>query len=118
MTNSPGHLWRDKWTALSGPLSTEAGKDEEKHKSWKKTKKSMRFVLEEVSYAPAEAYLRGCAGLPRLRTVQGYLAHKKPPIYRRTVQPHCTDALYRVTSHIRNRPPLSPYSRDMPRPLW
>jgi len=20
-TNSPGHLWRDKWTALSGPLS-------------------------------------------------------------------------------------------------
>ena len=21
MTNSPGHLWRDKWTALSGPLS-------------------------------------------------------------------------------------------------
>ena len=21
MTNSPGHLWRDNWTALSGPLS-------------------------------------------------------------------------------------------------
>ena len=21
MTNLPGHLWRDKWTALSGPLS-------------------------------------------------------------------------------------------------
>jgi len=21
MTNSPGHLWRDKWIALSGPLS-------------------------------------------------------------------------------------------------
>ena len=21
MTNPPGHLWRDKWTALSGPLS-------------------------------------------------------------------------------------------------
>ena len=21
LTNSPGHLWRDKWTALSGPLS-------------------------------------------------------------------------------------------------
>ena len=21
MTNSPGHLWREKWTALSGPLS-------------------------------------------------------------------------------------------------
>jgi len=22
LTNSPGHVWRDKWTALSGPLST------------------------------------------------------------------------------------------------
>ena len=21
LTNPPGHLWRDKWTALSGPLS-------------------------------------------------------------------------------------------------
>ena len=21
MTNPPGHLWRDKWTALSGPFS-------------------------------------------------------------------------------------------------
>ena len=21
LTNLPGHLWRDKWTALSGPLS-------------------------------------------------------------------------------------------------
>ena len=24
MTNPPGHLWRDKWTALSEPLSQEA----------------------------------------------------------------------------------------------
>jgi len=23
LTNPPGHLWRDKWTALSGPLSQE-----------------------------------------------------------------------------------------------
>ena len=22
LTNPPGHLWRDKWTALSGPLSS------------------------------------------------------------------------------------------------
>ena len=26
MTNPPGHLWRDKWTALSGPFSE--GRDE------------------------------------------------------------------------------------------
>ena len=25
LTNLPGHLWRDKWTALSGPLSEGAG---------------------------------------------------------------------------------------------
>ena len=25
MTNPPGHLLRDKWTALSGPLSVRAG---------------------------------------------------------------------------------------------
>ena len=24
-TNPPGHLWRDEWTALSGPLSDEGG---------------------------------------------------------------------------------------------
>jgi len=24
LTNPPGHLWRDKWTALSGPLSQAA----------------------------------------------------------------------------------------------
>ena len=25
LTNPPGHLWHDKWTALSGPLSMDAG---------------------------------------------------------------------------------------------
>ena len=23
MTNSPGHLWSDKWTSLNGPLSRQ-----------------------------------------------------------------------------------------------
>ena len=26
MTNPPGHLWRDTWTALSGPLSRQSEK--------------------------------------------------------------------------------------------
>ena len=30
MTNPPGHLWRDKWIALSGPLSTPYHKQGEK----------------------------------------------------------------------------------------
>ena len=29
MINPPGHLWRDKWTALSGPLSEEVAAEEE-----------------------------------------------------------------------------------------
>ena len=27
MTNLPGHLWRDKWTALSGPLTQALRRD-------------------------------------------------------------------------------------------
>jgi len=29
MTNPPGHLWRDKWTALNGPLSRRFNVTEE-----------------------------------------------------------------------------------------
>ena len=66
LTNPPGHLRRDKWTALSGPLSTYTFPSK---------------VHELATLATREYDKIIAARHDRHRHVQGNLAHKKmlPP---------------------------------------
>ena len=59
LTNPPGHLWRDKWTALSGPLSPSTS-----------LRRAVFATLTSAAWLPGVAVYRGTS-----------LIRKHPPPY-------------------------------------
>jgi len=105
MTNPPGHLWREKWTALSGPLS-----------------ECLAAVVVSVNGAlsarkPKPPPITLPIALSRetssmmLKRFRGEINNTRHPwgILR------SWELVYRGTSRIRKRTPLGPYRRPMPR---
>ena len=65
-----GHLWRDKWTAISGPLSASSVLSERRGEKG-------GFTLPELQCNVMQSGLHH--GSSVFFRVQGYLAHKKTP---------------------------------------
>ena len=51
LTNPPGHLWRDKWTALSGPLSLTLSAARRRSRSMPSTLRATRARTMKGSYS-------------------------------------------------------------------